>query len=127
MVISLTKLSDKQWSRVGKVVMWSAISAALAIATAYVANNPAWLVTYPGWNIAGVLLQQILTEGEDKALSELPPVLEEEVKTEADKLAAEVVTPTASKVAEPVPAPMNEVPVVPVVDPPTAAPTVPAS
>lgn len=90
MTIELTKLSKGQWKRVGKVIMWLAISGLCAGALALITKNDKLLATLPGWNVLGVFIQGLLTTEEGTALDNLPP----EVKTEAEQIIAQVEPPT---------------------------------
>lgn len=76
MAITLTKLEKSQWSKVGKVILWLGVSAICAGALALITKNATYLATLPGWNILGVFIQQIFTQEESTALSNVPaPVL----------------------------------------------------
>jgi|ERR1019366_8431273 hypothetical protein len=106
MTVTLTSLSEHQWGRVGKVILWLIISAVLAGVTAWIAKDKNYLATLPAWNVLGVLVTQILNEEETSAVSKLPASLEptaDKIDTEVATVLPEIVKPT---VEAPVTAPV---------------------
>lgn len=94
MTITITKITKSQWGHVGKVILWLGVSAACAVAAAYISNNPVWLASMPGWNVLGVIIEQLLQQEEATALSNVPA----DVKSELDKVVPEIVKPTVTQI-----------------------------
>ena len=90
MTIEITKLSKAQWGKVGKVILWLAVASACAALTAYIAKNPVWLATLPGWNVLGVFIQGLLTNEQTNALNAVPA----DVKAEAEQVVPAITPPT---------------------------------
>ena len=72
MVITLTPISKNQWSKVGKVFLWLALSFLIALVPSYLTNHYTWLATTPAVNFVLYTLSQIFQQDLTEAESELP-------------------------------------------------------
>lgn len=90
MTVTLTKLTKHQWGHVLKVVAWLVVAGLCAGATAWITHNSAYLATLPGWNVLGVLIEGILTNEQETALTNVPA----SVVTEAEQVVPALTPPT---------------------------------
>lgn len=81
MTITLTSLSKSQWGKVWHVLLWLFVSSLCALVAVWLTSNPLWLLSQPGWNVLGVILQGIVTQEEANALSNLDPAVQQDVQT----------------------------------------------
>lgn len=88
MTITVTKITNSQWTKVGKVFLWLLLSSGLAALTAWLASNKNYLATMPAYNVIIVALSQLFQNEEAQAQSQIPVVVQPEVNQVVDAVEA---------------------------------------